>query len=98
MKVHIERVHEAVKKYKCEICDKMFHMKRGYKEHVKRHSGERPYPCPMCDKRLASAQTRDFHVRTHFGENPYRESEQRRAPRKRRKQTILARLVRKLGA
>ncbi|XP_002732411.1 uncharacterized protein LOC100379006 [Saccoglossus kowalevskii] len=41
-------------RFKCNICDKVFRLKCGVKNHLLVHSGDKPYKCSFCDKAYQS--------------------------------------------
>ena len=57
LKVHIEVVHEGIKRHECDICQKRFGTRQNMLKHIKSvHEGikrktdkKRSYPCDQCD-------------------------------------------------
>lgn len=46
---------------RCDLCDKVFPLKRDLERHMVKHTGLKPYPCPYCPFRT----TRREHVSNH---------------------------------
>lgn len=47
------KVHDEIKPYSCNICNKSYHYKAGLKVHMDTHSGVLPFVCHFCDKRFS---------------------------------------------
>ena len=53
LKKHNKQVHENIKAYKCDCCEKTFGQKANLKEHFKRvHDNVMDYKCDYCEKHL----------------------------------------------
>jgi len=50
LKGHIKSVHEGVKPYSCQICDRAFAYKDTLEAHMPTHTGEAAYKCENCEK------------------------------------------------
>lgn len=50
MKTHIDRVHNKVKPFKCNRCDKSFATKSDLKQHLSTHGEGRLFKCEICDR------------------------------------------------
>ncbi|ODM90763.1 putative zinc finger protein, partial [Orchesella cincta] len=44
------------RRYKCELCDKLFASVESRSHHVQTHNGEKSYKCNVCGKTLTSKQ------------------------------------------
>ncbi|AOC55117.1 Zinc finger protein [Lymphocystis disease virus 3] len=58
---------KTVKKYKCEICQKMFNHKSYLTVHAKIHQNIRLFKCHICDKRFSQKGTLNKHLKNRFG-------------------------------
>ena len=61
-------VHENVKDYKCDSCDKSFTWKSQLEFHTKKiHMNMKPYQCVCCDKRFAVKNMMELHLQIVHG-------------------------------
>ena len=63
--LHIAAVHDGLKNFKCDQCDKSFKYPGTLRGHMKTiHQGKKPaaIPCDICDKLFASKKTLKEHV------------------------------------
>ena len=51
MKTHINRVHNKVKPFACNRCDKSFATKSDLKQHLSTHGEGRVFKCDLCDRK-----------------------------------------------
>ena len=51
-KEHIRVIHEKLKKFQCEHCEKAFGQKSNLRNHVKNIHGGKKMKCDFCDKFL----------------------------------------------
>lgn len=65
---HAENV-EYLKKYKCEICSKLFSQKSKLLTHRLSHSGQQPFKCLSCEKAYSSKSKLNAHMRLHTKTN-----------------------------
>ena len=71
---HMRGVHEGIKKYPCDQCEKVFSQKHHLKNHVKViHDGIRDYKCDSCSKSFPQAKHLQLHVYTvHEGHKDFK--------------------------
>ncbi|XP_065309812.1 uncharacterized protein [Dermacentor albipictus] len=65
------RIRDA-KKYKCEICCKLFRCASHLDEHKRTHTNERPFRCEICDKMFRCSHHLNDHKRAHTDTRPYK--------------------------
>ena len=58
---HCRMMHESIKRYQCDKCDRKFKNKANYGYHLLVHTGEKPYVCEKCNR----AFRRPDHLRGH---------------------------------
>ncbi|CEO95118.1 hypothetical protein PBRA_003884 [Plasmodiophora brassicae] len=61
----------VVKRFACDLCDRMFHQSSNLITHRRTHTGERPYACNHCEKRFSQSSNLRRHLRVHTGEKPW---------------------------
>jgi uncharacterized Zn-finger protein len=73
LKIHIESVHEGIKRYSCDLCTTSFVYEAYLKQHIQVvHEGYRPpaATCPDCGKQFKFISNMTRHRRiTHRGES-----------------------------
>lgn len=65
LKRHIETTHIKLKKFKCDVCSKLYSSKQNLIEHRYLHTGERPFHCEVCLENFRQASQLSLHKRTH---------------------------------
>ena len=61
-------VHEGVKNYKCDKCDKEFNYALSLNNHKKIvHGGLKQYTCKKCNKKFASPNAVKHHLQNQCG-------------------------------
>ena len=61
LKSHIARVHQNIRKYKCDTCSKAFHCAFKLELHMKIHTGQKDFKCQFCEKYFIQKGNRDSH-------------------------------------
>ncbi|XP_058447834.1 zinc finger protein 58-like [Malaya genurostris] len=72
LKRHIEVIHQKIRKYKCEYCEKAFGYQHKYKEHMHMHRGIKAYKCRYCNKTFTHSSNVLVHERIHTNTKPYK--------------------------
>ena len=64
LKNHFKTIHEGQKKFKCDVCKKLFSSKNNLEIHVKRVHEEKIYLrcCQFCNARYSSYQSLETHI------------------------------------
>ena len=65
------KMETKIRKYNCNVCDKIFKRKDHLRNHYRIHSNERPFSCDYCDKSFKTKHHLTRHTRSHTGERPY---------------------------
>ena len=65
-------VHVKDKKFKCDLCPKVFLRRHKLATHMNLHSGIRPFVCNQCGQSFTVAYNLKVHERLHTGEKPYK--------------------------
>ena len=64
MKIHIHRVHEGRKDYKCDSCGKSFSALVELEQHIHTvHEGHRDYKCEDCGNYFAAPCSLNRHIK-----------------------------------
>ena len=53
--------------YKCDICDRQFHNKAGWSDHMNAHSGTRAWKCKVCEATFTYRGALKRHSQVHKG-------------------------------
>ncbi|XP_078042561.1 uncharacterized protein LOC144472957 [Augochlora pura] len=69
---HILILPGSPERYKCSICNKIFHNKKGKCYHDACATGIRPYKCSFCDRTFIKRSHFEYHERVHKGYKPYK--------------------------
>jgi len=67
LKNHIEEVHDKVRPFKCQVCDKEFFAKAKLKRHETTHEKVRPHICELCGKAFKLREALGKHMMVHNG-------------------------------
>ena len=63
-KLHINSVHEGVKNYKCDLCDKVYSRPTDIKRHIIGvHEGQKNYKCDICGKAFKQSSHLKRHIK-----------------------------------
>ena len=62
-----QRIHNAVRLYKCDDCEKLFTNSSNLKQHKRIHTNYRPYNSDDCDKAFKTNGNLKRHTRIHIG-------------------------------
>ena len=71
----IETVYTSSKGFKCELCQKIFHIEIDFKTHMKIHNGEKPFICnfPNCFRKFNRKVNLELHEKL-FHQNKNKKS------------------------
>ncbi|XP_035701207.1 oocyte zinc finger protein XlCOF6 isoform X2 [Folsomia candida] len=64
---HLDRhalTHE--RKYQCDFCPQVFHIKTNFDSHVRTHTGERPYKCEQCPEAFIDWEFLKRSIESHI--------------------------------
>ena len=67
---HVKTVHDKIKSFVCNKCDKTFSQCRDLKNHMRTHTKEKPFQCSICNKRFNQSSHLTRHLRTHKKDKP----------------------------
>ena len=59
------KVHDELKKFKCEVCLKKFSGNAYLIKHSRTHTGEKPFTCQTYDKKFAQKSNLVQNLSTH---------------------------------
>ena len=59
------KVHDDSKGFKCDVCLKVFTIKKDLERHYRTHTGEKPFACQICDRKFARKDHLVRHQATH---------------------------------
>ena len=63
----IENIYTSSKGFKCELCQKIFHIEKEFKTHMKIHNGEKPFICnfPNCFRKFNRKVNLELHEKLY---------------------------------
>ena len=62
LKVHVDRMHKKLYRYRCETCGKGFFGRSVYHDHIAAHTGVKRHTCSICDMKFMNKSTLKVHV------------------------------------
>lgn len=62
---HQQSVHQGLKPFKCELCDRSFAKRSHLERHIHAHSQDKPLHCSFCGKGFTTSQQLKRHEITH---------------------------------
>lgn len=71
LNIHYTHTHREKPQYVCEVCAKVFAVKRELSTHSRIHSGEQPHKCVQCGKEFGTRQLLKKHNMWHSGERSH---------------------------
>ncbi|CAH1994807.1 unnamed protein product [Acanthoscelides obtectus] len=69
---HIERIHQKIRKYICDECDKGFNGNKDLEEHYRVEHGGFRYTCEHCKKEFKNKYAHRDHVQQHEAPKEFR--------------------------
>ncbi len=69
---HMANMHIQDKKYPCTYCNKQYHNKWNFDNHLRTHRNEKPFECSVCQKTFFAQHKLKIHLRLHLGEKRYK--------------------------
>ena len=58
-------IHDDSKRFKCDVCLKVFQCNSKLVTHYRTHTGEKPFACQTCDRKFARKDNLVQHQATH---------------------------------
>jgi len=71
MRVHIDRVHNKVKPFQCEFCDKSFSTTSDLKQHLSAHGMGKIHKCEDCGREFTNRDSAILHRKQHNNERTH---------------------------
>lgn len=65
MRIHVQVVHQGIRRFVCRYCDQTFGKGDNLKNHELLHTGEKPHECTECGKRFVQKVSLRSHMKTH---------------------------------
>ena len=62
LKRHVRHVHQKLVKFRCQICDKGYHDRRNYHDHMATHAGVKRNVCTICQAQFTFDRSLKAHV------------------------------------
>ncbi|XP_044738951.1 myoneurin-like [Chrysoperla carnea] len=72
LKLHVEGVHQQLKRFLCNYCGYKANSKSAVQLHERKHTGQKPYECEFCDYSTTDHNSLRRHKSKHNGEYSYR--------------------------
>lgn len=69
--MHERAVHQKIKAFPCDTCNKKFALKTQLQTHMRVHTGERPYGCDICSRTFKTPSQLQMHKDVHFDHRPF---------------------------
>ena len=66
------KIHNELKQFKCELCEKGFTQSRYLYRHMRTHTGSKPFKCELCEKGFTKSSNLSRHMRIHTGAKPFK--------------------------
>ncbi|XP_033726161.1 zinc finger protein 227-like isoform X1 [Pecten maximus] len=70
-KKHMQKHHQGVNPYQCNLCTKELKSRQRFKMHMMVHTGERPHVCSICSKGFHLKVSLQNHEIVSHGQSPY---------------------------
>lgn len=71
LRKHILAIHEKIKLFECNVCERSFSRKDIYQLHIRKHNGEKPYQCNVCEYKSSDPAALRRHKNRHSGKMNY---------------------------
>lgn len=72
LKDHVRLVHEGLRPYKCDFCQRSFGLARTLRIHIMGHTKERPFVCKICEKSFRQKTELNLHMNNHLASTQFR--------------------------
>lgn len=69
---HVRLVHERLRPYKCDFCERSFGLPRTLRIHIMGHTKERPFTCNICQKSFRQKTELNLHMNNHMSNSQFR--------------------------
>jgi KRAB domain-containing zinc finger protein len=71
LKEHHQRNHGEVRPFSCDVCNKMFAIRKDLEQHKIMHIEERPYYCDVCNMSFRNLSALKRHMFRHNNNYPF---------------------------